>query len=727
MKNQCSKTRQLLLLIGFYLISIHLSYSQIRIFPSDIPCDAQLLCDYGQSVSFFFDMKLVPTEYSLPEQASCYCHDPNWIAFVAGDTQAVVTLDIADCHGGTTGLDALQFSAYKGNPMCSSSGVTGLNLILGDCNDPLQEGSYTYTISTIEDSIYYLIFDGWNGSLCGVSITIQGLKDTVFIDSLDVYPQEISLPEFQGSDTICEGANIDFCIDSLPEGANCTVWTLSGSNEFVRSRLGSRCIPYDKIFKDTMPVDSFTLCVAAGNGCYISEFNCRTYYMGEMPPVIYHDTIYEGESYDWVFDTINTEDLEPGLYTFSNITYSQSGCKNEVALELYVDGRGATQINKIICYGDIYSFDVNPSTSVSFTTSQPVSDIDYVDVSPTTGNDTLFNISIDMVGGVFIPVLADCDHSGTITFYNSFVKPFNEILDLDDPRIQVEVEWYNASADILLSVGEQCVLTEAQLKELGDFTLVSHVVIHYGNQFAYTCAFVSIPYTFNRERWIPKVIAPEGPIQICRGSSVTFTVTVDFLGTLFYQGFKSLPYGVDIEYLLGDEIKLIATSEAESGTACFLALSNCGFGDERCIMINIPSADPLEVTIFSDSTVEITGGAAPYDTTISLVDDKLQVIVIDANGCRATDFIILTDVENSTLSQFIVYPNPVTDILRIETGDLQQYKLILYNQLGNKLLKKENVNDINLSPFAPGVYYLQISTNQFGKHRVERIPVVILR
>ncbi|MFA7687463.1 MAG: FG-GAP-like repeat-containing protein [Moheibacter sp.] len=68
-------------------------------------------------------------------------------------------------------------------------------------------------------------------------------------------------------------------------------------------------------------------------------------------------------------------------------------------------------------------------------------------------------------------------------------------------------------------------------------------------------------------------------------------------------------------------------------------------------------------------------------------------------------------------SEFKIYPNPFTNILFIERSDSKDYKILITNLEGKKIsefgLKAENrKTSINLSDFAPGVYFYNILNNE---------------
>ncbi|NBC57627.1 MAG: T9SS type A sorting domain-containing protein [Bacteroidetes bacterium] len=57
-----------------------------------------------------------------------------------------------------------------------------------------------------------------------------------------------------------------------------------------------------------------------------------------------------------------------------------------------------------------------------------------------------------------------------------------------------------------------------------------------------------------------------------------------------------------------------------------------------------------------------------------------------------------------------IFPNPARDILRIDSN-FEISNLVLFNNLGQKIHEDENVKEINMSQFQPGIYFLQVDSN----------------
>ena len=87
----------------------------------------------------------------------------------------------------------------------------------------------------------------------------------------------------------------------------------------------------------------------------------------------------------------------------------------------------------------------------------------------------------------------------------------------------------------------------------------------------------------------------------------------------------------------------------------------------------------------------------------------------DGNGCTnsATQTVIVgsTGVDENAASQISLYPNPVTDVLNINTGDLRIAVIQLYDAVG-KLINSFSggTSSIDFSGLSAGVYFVQFTT-----------------
>jgi len=66
-----------------------------------------------------------------------------------------------------------------------------------------------------------------------------------------------------------------------------------------------------------------------------------------------------------------------------------------------------------------------------------------------------------------------------------------------------------------------------------------------------------------------------------------------------------------------------------------------------------------------------------------------------------------SSIEEIGIIQLSIYPNPVVDILRVESENSEIIRIEAYNLSGQKILETEN-NMINMESYDPGMYVLKI-------------------
>jgi hypothetical protein len=76
-------------------------------------------------------------------------------------------------------------------------------------------------------------------------------------------------------------------------------------------------------------------------------------------------------------------------------------------------------------------------------------------------------------------------------------------------------------------------------------------------------------------------------------------------------------------------------------------------------------------------------------------------------------------LENNNLitENIFLFPNPINDILSIETSEnIKINSTIIYNTLGKKIIESTN-KQINLSQLSTGIYFISIFTNDGYFHK----------
>lgn len=80
----------------------------------------------------------------------------------------------------------------------------------------------------------------------------------------------------------------------------------------------------------------------------------------------------------------------------------------------------------------------------------------------------------------------------------------------------------------------------------------------------------------------------------------------------------------------------------------------------------------------------------------------------------------LSIAQNDANQAIKVYPNPTSQLLYIDIPNGESMRIELTNSLGQKLWSGSNVNQIDLSTFQSGLYFLELSS-QTTKQRVKVI------
>jgi hypothetical protein len=110
---------------------------------------------------------------------------------------------------------------------------------------------------------------------------------------------------------------------------------------------------------------------------------------------------------------------------------------------------------------------------------------------------------------------------------------------------------------------------------------------------------------------------------------------------------------------------------------------------------------------------------ATTQTYTPLQNGIYVVRVTDVNGCvfayaLGYNYALITGINETVLNQNIsVFPNPTTGIVKISSPQIysQFFDVVVSDAFGKLILKTKNVNEIDLSEFGNGVYFLTITTS----------------
>lgn len=112
----------------------------------------------------------------------------------------------------------------------------------------------------------------------------------------------------------------------------------------------------------------------------------------------------------------------------------------------------------------------------------------------------------------------------------------------------------------------------------------------------------------------------------------------------------------------------------------------------------------------------------PFHYAVTEESNNLKKLVITGNdNNQAVYYNASLSVNNNKKSDFVIYPNPVSDILYFDTTDTTIDKVILFDISGSKILEQNQVNNISVSHLQKGSYILKI----FSDKRVQAEKIII--
>lgn len=246
-----------------------------------------------------------------------------------------------------------------------------------------------------------------------------------------------------------------------------------------------------------------------------------------------------------------------------------------------------------------------------------------------------------------------------------------------------------------------------------------------------------------------KITTTAGPdLSYCNGSTPTISLTGTISGgsntgtwtttngTGTFGTYSSVSNTISTTYTLS------AGDQSLSQIKFFLS----AFG--ACV----PSVDSLVVNIFpftfvnltaspgtvcASSGVSVLNGTPPGGTyTGSFVTGTnfnipatpgtytANYAFTDVNGCINNDTVAIyvancTGIKNIEFSELKVYPNPVTDIIKIEGQQGTSYTVVLYDITGKIVMSRITFNgslQLSLEKLNSGLYYLKINTGKTEKY-----------
>ncbi len=120
--------------------------------------------------------------------------------------------------------------------------------------------------------------------------------------------------------------------------------------------------------------------------------------------------------------------------------------------------------------------------------------------------------------------------------------------------------------------------------------------------------------------------------------------------------------------------------------------------------------------VWDDNTLTFTLHTANCWTTCEVA--KAWVAEVSEDCSEVT--INLLGVQESSISLFSIYPNPVSERLFLKNLTSENYSIKLYSILGQVISSIDfSSEEINVAELTAGIYFIEINTND-GKSQVQK-------
>ncbi len=116
--------------------------------------------------------------------------------------------------------------------------------------------------------------------------------------------------------------------------------------------------------------------------------------------------------------------------------------------------------------------------------------------------------------------------------------------------------------------------------------------------------------------------------------------------------------------------------------------------------VAIPEATSMTFEISGPGNYHVVAAPGFCPDSSSSSEGTPITVVID-NDCQL-------GVDNPTLSDLRIFPNPVKDVLTISGPDIEMVNI--YNMTGQLIFREQHVNSLDVSTFPVGVYLLEVQS-----------------
>jgi hypothetical protein len=223
--------------------------------------------------------------------------------------------------------------------------------------------------------------------------------------------------------------------------------------------------------------------------------------------------------------------------------------------------------------------------------------------------------------------------------------------------------------------------------------------------------------------------AISGPAEVCRGqSSVNYTVPAINYATTYNW---ILPPGASASSN-SNSVQVNFGEMAVSGVISVSGLNECGPGNESSLFVTVnPLPETPSVTlngiILSSGSPDgnqwySTAGLIPgaNSQNYSVTESGTYYDIVTLNGCSSTasatiEVILTNQLKPEKLTDFAVYPNPVTNNLHIKTPVLNEIILFTIIDPSGKIVQKSTLplsSIVDVNELSPGLYMLVLEVGK---------------
>ena len=634
----------------------------------------------------------LPETYTQQEMPGCIFPDfvvdnGQVISFIAGSKDLLIRIIPFNCFQTPMGI-GMQAALYEEyNPFFDYN-----EAYVVDCGEGIEEEIELFANNLKIGNRYYLVLDGWTGSICNYTISVDfgSTKAAELINS----------PELFGPSSICDGGVFEF---SAVSDSTCKfIWTVNG-------------VLVDDYYDASISVaiddpESFTISVSATNLCYTSDATILSDISIEYTEIdsIVNDVFCEGNTYS--IGSMNFD--QAGIYSFTDTIQCEI---IDFELELIENSISDTIITLELCAGGCIVYEAaeicEPGT--------------YTDLFlGMNGCDSIVTIIVEELEA---PLSVEVDEicSGGIYVWNG-------------------VEYTTSGIyEIVIELPDGCdSIAQLQLEVNPPISSTLSVNICAGEEFEWNNQLYSMTGVYETEFVTDEncdsiaylnlsVISTEMGFEdatICEGEFYTWN-GMDYNEQGIYTAVLVSSQGCDSVavldlMLLTVPLVEIDTQICELDTFFYAENFYTKDGVYSLMVESVEGCDTLVIlglsvldTSYNESTVSV-GIGEEYNGVIITMDTIFTEVYSSLSGCDSTivtNVQVITNTENlHEIPLFTIYPNPVNTITTIyyNMTPSQKVNLQIVNihgqQIFNDLYDGQREITLDLSSYVSGSYFIII-------------------